>query len=90
MRAWPQHNSGSAIPIDFNKDIGGVLENLIAVGQSYGLSYSEASDLLHDIEKRTGSYIEQFMQLETVPLQRRECLAKVLMNERKALKLPLY
>jgi len=89
MRAWAQHNTRSAIPINFDRDIGGILENLIAVGTSFGYSLNEAKDIFYYYEQATRSYTDGVMTLANVPEQRRQNLHDLLQQERKLLKLPV-
>lgn len=89
MRAWAQHNTRSAIPINFDRDIGGIVDNFIALGESYGYNINEAKDRFHFYEQATRDYTENIMTLEDVPEQRRKNLCQVLEQERKLLKLPL-
>lgn len=88
MRAWAQHNTRSAIPINFDNDIGGILENLIAVGTAFGFSLNEAKELFHYYEQATRHYTENIMELQDVPEQRRKNLHNVLQKERSILNLP--
>jgi len=88
MRAWAQHNTRSAIPINFDKDIGGILDNLIALGTSFGFTANEAKELFYDYEKATRLFTENIMTLDDVPEQRRKNLFNVLTKERQILKLP--
>ncbi|VAW99709.1 hypothetical protein MNBD_GAMMA22-2892 [hydrothermal vent metagenome] len=87
MRAWVQHNTRSAIPINFDNEIGGVVDNLIAVGTSFGFNLNEAKEQFYFYEHATRKYTDSIMALEDVPLQRRQNLYDILKQERKVLKL---
>ena len=83
MRAWSMHNTRSAIPIMFDKDIGGLKENLIALGSAYGLSQNEAQTIFDDTANATKDYAQRVMALEKVPQATRQNLVQIIRRERK-------
>lgn len=83
MRAWSIHNTRSAIPIAFDKDIGGLKENLIALGSAYGLSKNEAQTIIDDTANATKDYGQRVMALKKVPQTTRENLVQIIQQERK-------
>ena len=83
MRAWSMHNTRSAIPIIFDKEIGGLKENLIALGTTYGLSENEAKAIFHDMGNAAKSYCDRVMTLSSVPLKTRENLVQIVREERR-------
>lgn len=82
MRAWSIHNTRSAIPIDFNKEIGGLADNLIALGSSFGLSGNESRSIFHETALATKDYCDRVMALEDVPLVTRNNLTQIVKQER--------
>lgn len=83
MRAWSMHNTRSAIPIDFDDGIGGLRENLIAIGSSYGLSKNDATDIFSETAKHTTDYVDRVMALDNVPLATKKNLVTVVRQERQ-------
>lgn len=81
MRAWPRHNLVSAIPFDASKyDDHGAL--YIYLGKSFGLSTDQVRQCIHDAFDATSSYTERLMELDRVPLKRRNQLVEITQQER--------
>jgi serine/threonine-protein kinase HipA len=85
MRAWPRHDVRFAVPLIFDDALGGFGENLLALGNQYGLSRQQARELLAQTLEQTRDYAAQVLALENVPRERRERLAGVVERERKHL-----
>lgn len=85
MRAWSRHNLRSAIPIVFDDAIGGLGDNLAALGPAFGMTRNDAADLLLDTMAKTADYAARVLALDDVPLERRETLRTLLDNERRTL-----
>lgn len=80
MRAWPQHNIRSAIPIDF--DGPDLAANFIRIGTAFGMSSKGAAQVLHEILDATANYTGRVMELENVPRARKQLLVDILSKER--------
>jgi len=85
MRAWPQHNLLSAIPIVIDPDLGGMRENIIAMGRAFGLTPTAAADLLQQAAEKTTDYEERVATLKQVPEPRRNVLRKIVSETRRKL-----
>ncbi len=85
MRAWPRHDVRLAIPLDFDDEIGGFAENLVELGTHYGLTRTQAREMLAWSLEVTDGYAERVVALETVPPERRERLASTVTRERTGL-----
>lgn len=83
MRAWSLHNTRSAVPIIFDNAIGGLAENLIALGTAFGLSRNESEHIFHETGEVTQDYCNRVMALEAVPLPTRQSLVRIVEQERK-------
>ncbi|HFD39878.1 MAG TPA: type II toxin-antitoxin system HipA family toxin [Anaerolineae bacterium] len=83
MRAWPRHNLRSAIPIEFDPALG-LGDNLAELGTAFGMSRPAATELIRQTLDDTRDYAERVMTLERVPMERRQVLAALIENERKA------
>ncbi|MDA8094086.1 MAG: HipA domain-containing protein [Betaproteobacteria bacterium] len=83
MRAWPQHNVRSAIPIVFEE--GTFRDNVIRVGRAFGLSNNAARDILDEMLDVTRNYVTRVMALQDVPDARKLNLARIVEAERDAL-----
>lgn len=82
MRAWPLHNLLSAVPFDINPDLGGIRENIVALGPAFGMSVNAATDMLENIASETKDYTAQVAELADVPKARRDFLCKVVREAR--------
>lgn len=80
MRAWPQHNVRSSIPIIFEE--GSLRENIIRVGAAFGLPYSDAASTLDEMLEATETYAQQVMDAQSVPDERKRNLAAIVVKER--------
>ena len=81
MRAWPRHNLVSAIPFDASGyDDHGAL--YVDIGKSFGLPTDKAHQCIHDALDATSSYTERLMELDRVPIKRRNQLVKIVNEER--------
>ncbi len=80
MRAWPQHNIRSAIPINF--DGPNLAENFIRIGTAFGLSRKAAAEMLQETLDATASYMARVMELPNVPSTRMQLLVDILNKER--------
>lgn len=85
MRAWPRHDVRFAIPLDFDDAIGGFRANLIALGTHYGLTRTQAEEMLMWALEQTAGYVDRVQTLKGVPAERRERLAAVVAAERQRL-----
>ncbi len=85
MRAWSRHNLRSAIPIVFDDELGGLGDNLAALGPAFGMSRNAAADLLAETMNQTADYAERVMALDAVPLERRQALVNLLKKERQVI-----
>lgn len=89
MRAWPRHDVRFAVPLIFDDALGGFGENLLALGERYGLGRQQARAVLADALERTRDYAQRVQTLENVPPERRERLAGVVARERPLLEAAL-
>lgn len=66
MRAWDRHDLISALPfyIDDKHDLG---YSVTRVGESFGLTRTAASDILHDLMTATQDYPQRVLALNDVP-----------------------
>jgi len=80
MRAWPQHNVRSSIPIIFAD--GSLRENILRVGAAFALPYPEASSTLDEMLEATKTYAQRVMDAEAVPEERKRNLTAILEKER--------
>lgn len=80
MRAWPQHNVRSSIPIIFEQ--GSLRENIIRVGAAFGLPYPEAAGALDEMLEATKTYTRQVMDTQAAPDARKRNLAAIVEKER--------
>lgn len=87
MRAWPQHNLLSAIPFVIDKDQGSIGDNLVRLGQSFGLTPGDAADQLSELMASTADYGDRVMACEPVPIANREALAAIIKDLRAKLTL---
>ncbi|MBI5462669.1 MAG: HipA domain-containing protein [Gammaproteobacteria bacterium] len=85
MRAWPRHDVRFAVPLDFDDSVGGLHENLIALGTAYGLTRAQAQETLQQSLDQTRDYAQRVEALATVPAERRERLIGVVRKERAVL-----
>ena len=83
MRAWPQHNVRSSIPIIFEST--SLRENIIRVGASFGLPASEAAHALDELLEATENYTQRVMDTTAVPDERKRNLIDIVGKERLAL-----
>lgn len=83
MRAWPQHNVRSSIPIIFAAK--SLRENIIRVGAAFGLSASEAAHTLDALLQATANYTQRVRELSAVPDERKRNLVEIVNKERLAL-----
>lgn len=83
MRAWPQHNVRSAIPIIF--ETGSLRENMIRVGGAFGMSANEAATAIDEMLHATTSYLQRVEAAPNVPDPRKRNLVAILEKERQAL-----
>ncbi len=80
MRAWPQHNIRSAIPINFEGK--NLAENFIRVGTAFGLSRKASAEMLQETLDATASFMARVMELPNVPSTRKQLLVDILTKER--------
>ncbi len=80
MRAWPQHNVRSSIPIIFTDD--SLRENILRVGAAFGLPHPEATSTLDEMLEATKTYAQRVMDVEAVPEERKRNLTAILEKER--------
>jgi serine/threonine-protein kinase HipA len=80
MRAWPQHNVRSSIPIIFTDD--SLRENILRAGAAFGLPYPEATSTLDEMLEATKTYAQRVMDAEAVPDERKRNLTAILEKER--------
>jgi serine/threonine-protein kinase HipA len=85
MRAWPRHDVRFAVPLVFDDALGGFGENLLALGRSYGLTDSQAGEILAKALAATADYLERVAALEEVPAERRQRLIETVGRERERL-----
>lgn len=85
MRAWPRHDVRFAIPLDFDDAIGGFRANLIALGAHYGLTRTQAEEMLAWALDQTADYVDRVQALKGVPAERRARLVSVVAAERQHL-----
>jgi len=85
MRAWSRHNLRSAIPIVFDDDLGGLGDNLAALGPAFGMTRNDAAELLLDTMEKTRDYTARVMALDDVPRERRQALVDLLEKERQVI-----
>ena len=83
MRAWPQHNVRSSIPIIFETT--SLRENIIRVGASFGLPASDAAHALDELLEATENYTQRVMDTTAVPDERKRNLIEIVGKERLAL-----
>ena len=77
-----QNNLLSAVPFDINPDLGGIRENIVALGPAFGMSVNAATDMLENIASETKDYTAQVAELADVPKARRDFLCKVVREAR--------
>lgn len=82
MRAWPRHNIRMSVPLVFDRQLGGLRENWLALGAAFGLGDGQARDVVAALLGASGGYVERLMALDGVPVATREALAKLVMEER--------
>ncbi len=87
MRAWPRHNTRSAIPLSF-EGTKGMGEVLLKLAASFGVSTSHAKELISTTLEATEAYLEALQQLPDVPANRIKYLLGVLTREREQFSLP--
>lgn len=81
MRAWPQHDVRSAIPIIFEPD-DSLRDTLLRIGSAFGLTRRAAIEVLDSTLEVTASYTERVMALDNVPIERRKRLVEIVRKER--------
>lgn len=74
MRAWDRHDLISALPFYIDEKQG-LSASIARVGESFGLTRTAASDILHDLMAATKNYPEQVLALKDVPDVNRKNLA---------------
>ncbi len=80
MRAWPQHNVRSAIPILFEGL--SLRDNIIRIGAAFGLPAPEAANTLDELLAATEHYTQRVMDAPSVPDERKRNLVAVVKKER--------
>lgn len=81
MRAWPQHNMRSAIPLLF-RDQYTVGANLIRFGKVFGYPEAKARKLWAQMLEATENYMERLVALDGVPDARKKALIGIVEKER--------
>jgi hypothetical protein len=74
-----------AVPLVFDDNLGGFGENLLALGRSYGLTDSQAGEILAEALAATAEYLDRVAALEEVPAERRQRLIETVGRERDLL-----
>lgn len=83
MRAWPQHNVRTSIPIIFEGS--SLRENLIRIGAAFGLPATDAANTLDELLDATASYTQRVMDAQAVPDARKRNLTEIVKAERLSL-----
>jgi serine/threonine-protein kinase HipA len=84
MRAWPQHDTRSAVPMPIEEGLG-FFGSLAQMGTAFGYTKREAIRVLEEMLETTRDYTEQVKSLTAVPQDRRERLVKIVERERLGL-----
>jgi serine/threonine-protein kinase HipA len=82
MRAWPQHDTRSAVPINMVEGQSYV-ESMTNMGVAFGYTKREAWALLEEMLNATREYPAMIRALDWVPADRRERLSRIIESERK-------
>ena len=84
MRAWPQHDTRSAVPFPIDEEVG-FFGSLAKMGTAFGFTKRESLDVLEEMLVATREYPSMVRTLVNVPADRRERLATVVEKEHRAL-----